>query len=142
MTRKNIHLRDETIESLSLSDAMASGSLSARITYVTSAYESMVQAHTPGFTENEWMAILDANNGTWFDGPHASMVWANIEDSVGLADKWSCDIHRLSARIQSLPTASQLSVLEVIYRFWSIASDVSSHDALRQSGAVIEGVAE
>jgi hypothetical protein len=103
---------------------------SGRLNTVCERYMVMVADELAriALTKNEWMAILDANNGIEPGAVpgHASMtamVWANVHDSRELSDKWEIDQPALVKKLQAMPRAALIAIMEVCDRFWSRAEE-------------------
>jgi hypothetical protein len=121
---------------------------SGRINSIVGRYQAVIAEGMPELTEREWLAIMDANNGTVFPGPDESTeidparyAWMNVQDSVedGLNEKWQIDCLDLARKMKSMTYVEQCGVMEVIGRFWERSEKIfeSSHDSLIDAGAKI-----
>lgn len=89
------------------------------------------------FSRAEWMAILDANNGMTISTGFRegdTMMWANVEDSSKLDEKWGIDRRALVKKMKSLSTAGKVAMREAADRFWSMGDSIDTDEALAQSG--------
>jgi len=103
-----------------------------RINSIAERYLAIVEEARPALSRNEWMAIFDANNGLGISeeidglsghGPRLTwtMLWANVEDSLELGEKWQIDQAALVKKLQSLSTAAAIAIVETTQRFWALA---------------------
>lgn len=119
-----------------LSDAE---SLSGRIASIVLLYDRIRREHLPSLTRQEWLALLDANNGCCDELMDSQapgvMMWANIADSPGLGEKWSIDQDELVAKVRGWSYAEQIAAFEVCRKFW-LNADHETEDALRLAGVV------
>jgi hypothetical protein len=133
--RASIYLAVDAQEVMAESD-----NASGRIAAILTRYRVLVQDVMPAFTKPEWCAIFDANNGTDFAGSagvSASMIWANVADSVGLDEKWEVDTKKLVARMAKMPPAELMAISEACVRFWQMC-DRPTDEAIRMSWAKIK----
>lgn len=92
---------------------------SGRINEICARYDEIVSSSMPAFTTNEWCAICDALNGTWIGEDHpVRYVWAEISDSLEMAEKWNIDVLNLAARLRDMSYPSTVAVVEIATRFW------------------------
>lgn len=98
-----------------------------RVNAIAERYLTMIEEARPGFSRAEWLAIFDANNGAGsFDelAPGHMPEWmclaANVADTIGLGDKWEVDQRALTRRLNNLPKAGKIAVLETVQRFWAL----------------------
>lgn len=139
--RATIYLRDRIWEVLG---KVPDQGLSQRITAMLVRYEKICKSAMPEFTRAEWCAIMDANNGgsdVWLadmeDYASGTGVWANVHDSIGLAQKWEIDQGQLVAKLQKLSPAELLAVDEAVARFWN-HTDLETGEALKASWCKIK----
>jgi hypothetical protein len=115
---------------------------SGRLNTVCERYLVMVRCELSriNFTHGEWCAILDANNGvelsTGVGEINATMLWANVADSIGLGAKWGINQDDLVRRMRGLSKSAAVTVLEICDRFWS-RSDLAPDEALAKAGVTI-----
>lgn len=109
-----------------------------RINAIADRYLQIVEAARPlQFSRAEWLAIFDANNGAGsFDelvADRGALEWAalaaNVADTIDLGDKWGIDQAALVRKIDALPLAAKIAVLEVVQRFWAL-HDLPADQAL------------
>ncbi|MDQ7789587.1 MAG: hypothetical protein RDU41_05975 [Clostridia bacterium] len=71
----------------------------------------------------EAMLIVDSLNGTVFTDPlSATLLWANIEDSIRLDDldaKWDVDGAALATKLRGLTSIQAMAVVDAAERFWA-----------------------
>lgn len=80
----------------------------------------------PVLSRAEWNAIADANNGCadihdYIDGPMLSalgLILANVQDSIGLGEKWSIDAKELCAKLSELAPHHGEAILAAVRWFW------------------------
>lgn len=111
---------------------------SNRLNTVAERYMLMVadELSRLDLTHQEWCAVMEANNGVqvWTgDQAHAGMVWANIADTPGLAEKWGIDQGGLVRRLRALPRSTLVAIVEACDRFWS-RPDLPNDAALAAAG--------
>lgn len=111
---------------------------SARINTVADRYMAIVshQLGKIGLTDDEWCAVMDANNGMQImtDTIMSPMaVWANIEDSEGLGEKWGIDTSSLVKKLRNSGPTGLIAVLEAIDRFWGRHHSLTTKEALDAS---------
>lgn len=99
-------------------------------------YYEILRRALPAFARNEALAILDATNGTLFDPTTAPLLWADVDDSEGLGEKWGVDTSALVARLRGLSYAESLALVDACERFWSYGQDADTDLALQASGLV------
>ena len=114
---------------------------SGRISTVCERYLMIVsdEIRRMNFSRAEWLAILDANNGVTVsygipDG--GAMLWAKVQESPELDEKWGIDRRALVKKMRALSTAGKLTLREVCDRFWS-RNDLDTDEALAQSGVEV-----
>lgn len=94
-----------------------------RSSEIIERYTRALQASIPDFNQPQWSAILDANNPGPMPGDPTGLIaqglWANVEDSIGLDDKWGIDTADLVQRLQSLSLVEVLAVAEFVRFFWT-----------------------
>lgn len=121
-------------------------SLSGRLATIGERYLEILKRARPELTKAEWCVILDANNGT-FEGLGTAqlgpMMWANVADSIedGIGPKWGLtdeQVADLARRMQAMPHAAQVSIVEAAEQFWLIP-DMSTDEAMRQVGITPSG---
>lgn len=146
--RRSVYLTDHSLKALRLPEPGPEGedpgrSLSGRLNAIIARYDSVIRRSTPAFSAAEWLAIMDATNGTIFDcsesgSPEILPVWANVADSPGLAKKWKIDGARLVDSLRKLNAAQGAAVVEVIEAYWSLPpGDLGPDDQLARAGAVV-----
>lgn len=111
--RRSLYIADEALVVIGNPD-----SLSGRINAVITRYGRIVTEAMPTFTEKEWLAICDANNGSIMDDMPQSVayIWANVADSD--LSQWDVDPSALALKIRDLNYAGACAVAEVINGFW------------------------
>lgn len=84
------------------------------------AYEELVMLELQVFSRDELCALLDANNGTVL-GYGGGWQWFhyNLEDSKGIAEKWSIDVPKLSEKYQALERDCKYRLAQLTIEFWS-----------------------
>lgn len=111
--------------------------LTQRITAIAVRYEAFVAENMPTLSRQEWLAIMDANNGgsDWFAESHllTFRIWANVEDCLELDEKWGIDRSSLVDRIREMSASELLAVDEAISRFWK-RTEHDSEEALQLAG--------
>lgn len=77
-------------------------------------------------SREEWNALADANNGCYdlfdFGEPQTSpltILWANVQDSEGLGEKWGIDRRSLVAHLKRLTPLHGEAILAAVRWFWS-----------------------
>lgn len=144
--KTTIYLSDPLLQAVGPYGASENGdigpSLSGRLATIAERYSEIIAAARPkDLTRAEWCVILDANNGV-FEGLGSarlgSMMWANVSDSVrdGIGPKWGltdAQVRDLARRMQALPHAAQVSIVEAVEQFW-LRADLETDEALRQAG--------
>ena len=65
-------------------------------------------------------------------------AWASVADCEGLGEKWDVDADALAQRLRTAPLAEQVSVAEVVQRFWA-HPDLPTREALETAGARVSG---
>ena len=120
--------------------------LSGSITTLLERYKQITADACPEFTEAEWCAIVDANNGfgVWLTSgidPY-QILWANVYDPEldGIDEKWGVSCRDLADRIRALPLAGKAAVWDVAARFWASPrlNEISALDLLKEAGAKIK----
>jgi hypothetical protein len=123
---------------------------SGRINTVCERYMAMVEDELSRIelSHPEWCAIMDANNGVipWTGDfmLSATLMWANVEDSPELDEKWGIDRRELVHKMRSLSKCAQIAMREACDRFWSL-HELPTHTALVKAGirlgkpSVVEG---
>lgn len=94
-------------------------------------YDEIVTKERPELSENEWMAIRDALNGTWLLAEHGHLglitsgLPFEIADSLedGIAEKWSIDGPGLVKKLTDLNFAARVAVIDDVIRFWADAEN-------------------
>lgn len=98
---------------------------SATIAAMVERYAEIVRQHTPELTCEEWMLICDSLNGYWTnDAPRLAALGIahNVSDNDqlnGAGRRFGCDGQALAKRIQSMPFAEQIAIMDVSERFWA-----------------------
>lgn len=122
MSKKATIYLSDTISELVSARVASHGSLSERVNESLAWLDYVRRSHTPQFTRPEWCAILDANNGGPFPGSDPESIqscfWANVEDSIGLDEKWSVDSADIVRRMQELSPAETIAMAEISRYFW------------------------
>ena len=110
-------------------------SLSGALATLIERYRIIVADNTPELSEQEWLAICDANNGCgiWLtaggDVDNATYVWANIADAEDFSEKWGVDNAALAGKLRDLPIAGRIAAWDVAARFW--ATDAAEGESYR-----------
>ena len=111
--------------------------LTERVTAIAVRYEQFVTENMPTLSREEWCAIMDANNGgsDWIAESQLMTcgIWANVDDSPELDEKWGIDRAGLVSRMRQMSTSELLAVDEAISRFWQ-RCDAGTADALVLAG--------
>lgn len=118
-------------------DASFSGALNA----IAGRYADIIERSMPTFTESQWCAICDANNGTWLIDPFSpTMIWANVADSDGIGEKWEIDALETVTALRELTYCQACAVADVIERFWKSPrlNTASNRELLAEAGAKIK----
>jgi len=101
-------------------------------------YLQIIRDHQPDLSRAEWMAIFDVMNGTLIDNIWLSkggrLIAMELEDSIGLGEKWGADIPALCAKLVALNTAESVAVVHATEVFWAHA-EKDTEEAL--SAAVV-----
>jgi len=76
-------------------------------------------------TRDEWNALADANNGCYDLFDHAepmtsplTILWANVQDSEGLGEKWGIDPRALVRKLKALAPLHGEAILAAVRWFW------------------------
>lgn len=122
-------------------DCPADERLEERIIGVACRYRCLMADSVPKLEFLEWMAIMDACNGTIIDSEIAPLpLWANVMDFEGLGQKWGVDAAELARKMRDLPPVQACALVEVVRRFWVIAEDMDSETALSRALDMRENV--
>ena len=94
---------------------------SKRIDTVASRYAIVIAEAISkiSLSQSEWLAIMDALNGTVFDAHTYGMLEADIEDFDGLGEKWAINQDLLVQKLHGLSIAQKVAIAEVADRFWN-----------------------
>ncbi len=101
---------------------------SGRINSIIGRYQQIVTDGMPELTKGEWLAIMDANNGTVFPGPDdsteldpARYAWMNVADSEPgyIKEQFGVDNLALARTMKAMSLIEQCGVMEVIQQFWT-----------------------
>jgi hypothetical protein len=65
------------------------------------------------------------------------MIWANVDDTPSLNQKWDVDQVDLVRRLQTLPRASLILIEELADRFWSRA-EKPTRETLKEAGLKLD----
>lgn len=140
--KTSIYLSDPLLQAVGpYGEDIAGPSLSGRLATIGERYLEILRRARPELTKAEWCVILDANNGT-FEGLGTAqlgpMMWANVADSIedGIGPKWGLtdeQVADLARRMQAMPHAAQVSIVEAVERFW-LMPDMETSEAMRQAG--------
>lgn len=140
--RASVYLTAGTLDRLRLPprDSPGDASLSGRLNGIVARYELLIDHAMPDFRPDEWCAIFDANNGMLADADplhmvSPTMIWANVHDTPGLAEKWDVDPADIIDRLRRLTPAQSVAVIEAIQRFW-MNSHTPTPDALHIAGVL------
>lgn len=103
------------------------GTTTSRLNTVCERYLAMVrdQLARIELTREQWHAILDANNGVAMYlgvqniGWPPRLIWANVDYSPGLGERWGIDQAALVRRLQALPPSALIAIQEVCDRVWA-----------------------
>lgn len=107
-------------------------------------YRALLDEACPALTRAQWCYLADALNGSVRTAEHAELDPARwLGDSVrdaapdGLPEKWDVDADALATRLDALPYAARVAVIEVVERFWRMASGevADTGETLRAAGA-------
>lgn len=116
-------------------------SRAGRINSIIQRYGAIIRDAMPEFSQGEWCAIVDANNGSILDDMPQTVAytWANVHDSPELGDKWGIDQAALVDKLRSLTYAQKCAVAEVIAGFWNSEklNQADNHTLLTEAGAKI-----
>lgn len=97
-------------------------------------YAETVRRSTLDLQVAEWLLVCDALNGHLAEPASAiATVWADVADAIqmdGLADKWHVDGPALVERLQALPYAGLVAVVDVAERFWAHADNSQPNEDL------------
>lgn len=112
---------------------------SARINLIADEYWRLVALLSPTLTQPQWLALIDALMSTWIDdGPTLRHIWADVQETDGLGEKWRIDQAALVERIRTLSEPELIALREVIRRYRLIGG-TDPVLALMQAGARIGG---
>lgn len=114
---------------------------SARINQVAAGYIELVREATPALAEDEWMAVLDALNGTALqDDTTLRHAWADVADATGLGERWGIDQDALVQRVRGMSRSQLIALREVVSAYWDMQpSELAPAQALQQAGARLAG---
>lgn len=122
--RKSLYL-GEVAEAVVNQASEKGDSFSGRLNSIIVRYAGMVDAAMPALTLPEWLAVCDANNGTFLEVEAikfdpARSAWLNVADSGpdGLAEKWGVNLEDLAQKLRAMSYPEQVAVWEIIQRFW------------------------
>jgi len=120
-------------------DAAPDHSLSGRVNTIAERYMEMVRRSTPALSAEEWSALVDLLNSTVRDPRMAQMLHIEVSEGMrdGLADKWGIDGARLAGRVEALPFADRMAILEIVDRYWARQEGWAHEASLEAAGAVI-----
>lgn len=139
-SRKTVYLADQTE---AIIHRYPVDSLAGRINSIIQRYDAIIRDVMPEFSEREWCAICDANNGSIMDDMPQTVayLWANVHDFEGLGEKWEIDQAALVKKLHSLPYAGKCAVAEVIAGFWHSEklNQADNVTLLTEAGAKIAG---
>jgi len=146
----SIYLYHDLAERLAsyLDEPSGRGGMGVVLQHMADQYLEIISRNMPEFSENEWSAILDANNGggaLWLYGPGDQVsigvtgLWANVADSPEMDEKWNISTQTLATRLRDLPYAAQVAAMDVVTKFWCSPdlNNISTPDLLRRCGAKI-----
>jgi hypothetical protein len=102
---------------------------SSRVNSIIGRYMAIVLDAMPELSENEWLAICDANTGPAFvpmemepsvENDPARYAWMNVADSEPgyVKEAWGVDNLELARKMKSMSFIEQCGVVEVIQKFW------------------------
>ncbi len=122
---------------------------SGRVNSIISRYQSIVLDAMPELTQGEWLAIMDANNGTVFPGPDESSeldparyAWMNVADSESytVKEQFGIDTLELAKKMKAMSFVEQCGVMEVIQKFWEKSDQevANYHEMLTAAGAKVK----
>lgn len=137
--KRSIYLTDDTLAAMGLpatEEDRAGWSLSGRLNMIVERYARIIATAMPEFSEAEWSAILDANNGTIFADWSLTMIWANVADSPELPEKWGINLRKLVDKLQGLSFVQAAAVVEAIERFWKHC-ELPTREAMAKAGIKI-----
>lgn len=138
-TRKTLHFTQATLDRLAPYVLEGEG-MSQAAQWRIQRMDEIIRDAMPRFSEGEWSAILDANNGAWLMDTPAHWLTENVRDSDGLDEKWNIDTHRLVEKLQALPYAAHCAIEDVIWRFWHSPrlNDADTATLIREAGAKLD----
>lgn len=112
-------------------------SRSRRIGDICDRYLELVRRERPNLAENEWLFICDVLNGHISEPVSLLPSYtASLRDSLqdGTYRKWGMDMtaaKELICRLDDLPYAGHLAVIEVVDRFWSQPEEQDARQSLQ-----------
>jgi hypothetical protein len=101
-------------------------SRSSMISAIADRYAEIVRRAIPDLTTAEWCLLFDTLNSTWtLDDAAltAQGIAHNVADGAtldGLGEKWGVDGLDLARRIEALPFAAKVGIIDTVERFWSL----------------------
>lgn len=138
--RRTIYVGEGIARALGARIEQEDGSFSGAVNGIAGRYADIVERSMPEYTEREWCAICDANNGSWFlDSFSPPLIWANVADTPEIGEKWEIDADSLVSRLRALTYCQSAAVVDVIERFWASPrlNTLSNRDLLTEAGAKI-----
>lgn len=101
-------------------------------------YYEALKRSLPTFERSEALAIMDVCNGTLWESWSVPLLWASVDDSEGLGQKWGIDQPALVARLRQMTYAEALAVVDAAERFWNHGGgyQIDTDAALVASGLV------
>jgi hypothetical protein len=72
-------------------------------------------------SEQEWMLVRDACNGTLWERHTIPFLWGGVEDAIkldGLDRKWEVDGAALVGKLRALTYWQSLAVVDAVERWW------------------------
>lgn len=103
-------------------------SRSSLVTAIADRYAEICKRHMPDFSAGEWCLIFDVLNGCWMR-ENAALSANGIAHSVadgttmdGMGEKWAVDGLDLARRIDALPFAGKIAILDTAERFWALGA--------------------
>lgn len=113
---------------------------SATITCMCDRYAEIVRRSTPTFALNEWLLLFESLNGVWMQ-EHPAMTAAAVAHEVADNCRLNAahqrfgvganDWPELVSRIDALPFAGKIAVIDAAERFW--IADIKTDDAESES---------
>lgn len=94
---------------------------------------------TLNFTENEYLLMMEALNGSIFDENVAGLIWAEVEDGIRmdhLDEKYGVDGQELIRRLRGLTLSQNMTFADAAERFWDRSTEEDQRKRLRLVGLI------